>query len=380
MKEWMYNQCKFESDIINYELLRYSPWSGHRNFAYDYISYYNPKNIVELGSYYGCSTFAFMQAIKDNDLDTTVYAIDTWAGDDFTKTDYRENVYLAFSDIANTCFKNNKLIMLRKTFDEALEEFEDKSIELLHIDGSHHYEDVKHDFENWIQKVTDDGVIFFHDISIDKMYGEIMGSHYFWEEIKNQYSYTVEFDFSYGLGIVFLNKEKYCEFIDIVDMKLYQRINNSLTVEYKDELRKKYFEVNDKEFYINNLKEQIEIKNTHLSKYDLDIKSKDKYIKELQDNIEKWKENVEGKDKYIDELNYSIRELNIVIDNYAVEIKGKNNYINELETKLEELNETLNTNNIKIVELNEILNENKLKIETLEEEINKSFLKKLFRR
>lgn len=371
MKEWIYNKCEFESDSINYELLKYSPWSGHRNFAYDYISYYNPKNIVELGSYYGCSTFAFMQAIKDNNLDTTVYAVDTWDGDDFTRTDYRENVYLAFSDVASTCFKNNKLVMLRKTFDEALDEFRDKSIELLHIDGSHHYKDVKHDFENWIKKVTDDGVIFFHDISIDKMYGEIMGSHYFWEEIKKQFSYTLEFDFSYGLGILFLTKEKYDKFIKIVDMKRYQRVNNALTVDYKDELRKKYFEINDNEFYINSLKEQIKIKNTHLSKYELDIEGKDNYIKELQDNIEKWKENVEGKNKYIDELNYSI-------DKYSLDINGKDNYINELEVKLGELNEMLNQNNMKVEELNELLNKNKLKIQTLEEEINKSFLKKIF--
>ena len=33
--------------------------------------------------------------------------------------------------------------MMRMTFNEAVEKFEDKSIDVLHIDGSHHYDDVK---------------------------------------------------------------------------------------------------------------------------------------------------------------------------------------------------------------------------------------------
>lgn len=377
MEEWKYNECKFECDSINYELLRYSPWSGHRNFAYDYVTYSKPENIVELGSYYGCSTFAFMQAIKDENLDTKVYAIDTWAGDDFTKTDYKENVYLAFSDIANSCFKNNNLIMLRKTFDEAVEEFEDKSIELLHIDGSHHYEDVKHDFETWISKVKDDGVVFFHDISSDKMYGEIMGSHYFWEEIKQKFNYTVEFDFSYGLGILFLTKQKYDEFLNIVDMSRYQRINNSLTVEYKDELRKRYFEVNDKNFYINSLKEQLDIKDSHLNKYSLDMNQKDEYINQLKNDIMCWKENVEGKDKYITELEANISNLNKGIDDYAQNVQGKDNYIKELEAKVKELNESINAKKSKIENLEqEVANT----VKRLEKEINKSVLKKIFKK
>ena len=379
MKNWEYHNPKFESDKLNYDLLRYAPWSGHRNFVYDFVVYFNPEVIVELGSHYGCSAFTFAQAIKDYNLDSKLYAIDTWAGDDYTRNDYENDVYSVFRDTVANFYQNQKIEMLRMTFDQASSKFQDKSIDVLHIDGSHHYEDVKHDFYSWLPKVKDDGIIFLHDISEDIVLDGKMGSNRFWNELKEVYNNTIEFDFSWGLGIIFLSENKFLLLNDI-DLKKYQRINNELAVQYREELRKQHFILKDNNFYINSLKEQIEIKNTHLSKYDLDIESKDKYIKELQDNIEKWKENVEGKDKYINELNYSIRELNSGIDNYAVEIKGKNNYINELETKLEELNETLNTNNIKIVELNEILNENKLKIETLEEEINKSFLKKLFRR
>lgn len=46
MKEWVYHEPKFECDEINYELLRYSPWSGHRNFAYDFVSFLNHKLLL----------------------------------------------------------------------------------------------------------------------------------------------------------------------------------------------------------------------------------------------------------------------------------------------------------------------------------------------
>ena len=393
MNEWIYYKPKFECDELNYELLRYSPWSGHRNFAYDFINYFKPKVVVELGSYYGCSTFAFMQAIKDFSIDSKFYAVDTWAGDDFTKNDYKENVYLAFSDVVNKCFDNKKLIMLRKTFDEAVKEFNDNSIDLLHIDGSHHYEDAKHDCETWIKKVKEDGVIMFHDISSDLMYGQIMGSHRYWQELKEKYRYTVEFDFSYGLGIVFLSKEKYSEFMQNIDMSQYQRINNSLSVEYKDELRKNYFTIEDNKYYINDLKEQVKIKDFHLNKYEEDMSQKEAYIYELKEEIKEkneilvdYSKNVEGKDKYIFDLEKQIKERDISLKDYEENIKGKDGYIFDLEKQIYERNITLDnySKNVEekdkyIGDLEEKLNEKDKYIKKLTENIenNKSYIKEI---
>ncbi|MFR8043690.1 MAG: class I SAM-dependent methyltransferase [Clostridium butyricum] len=383
MKNWEYHNPKFESDKLNYDLLRYAPWSGHRNFVYDFVVYFNPEVIVELGSHYGCSAFTFAQAIKDYNLDSKLYAIDTWAGDDYTRNDYENDVYSVFRDTVANFYQNQKIEMLRMTFDQASSKFQDKSIDVLHIDGSHHYEDVKHDFYSWLPKVKDDGIIFLHDISEDIVLDSKMGSNRFWNELKEVYNNTIEFDFSWGLGIIFLSENKFLLLNDI-DFKKYQRINNELAVQYREELRKQHFILKDNNFYIDSLKEQIEIKDCHLNKYADDMKKKDRYIYELKHDINECNKNIQGKDQYINELTNQVSDLvdqvsklNKCIDDYAKNVQDKDNYIEELETNLQELSIKDNKNNNKIEELER---EVSITVKKLEEEMNKSFIQRVFKR
>lgn len=379
-KLWMYHTPDFESDKLNFEMMKYSPWSGHRRFVYDLVANIRPECIVELGSYYGCSAFTFLQAIKDFDMKSYFYAIDTWEGDSFTKNDYRENIYDSYKNIQEKLFANQNAIMKKKTFDQACGDFEKESIDLLHIDGSHTYEDCRHDFETWFSKVSKDGIILFHDVSDDRLDGELLGSHLFWKEIKEHYSSTLEFSYSFGLGVLFLDENKYQQVQTAISFEYYQQLENQAAVSYKDIIRKQYFELRDARKYIDFLKKQLSISQSHLHGYERTHKQKDVYIQELElsnqrltslcqdnqaeisrinaeyeKNIAAYRHDNEAKDKFINELLETIQEYKVTVtakDSYIQELEkaisnfkntilGKDQYIEKLSKEVTQLNHTI---------------------------------------
>ena len=56
-------------------------WHPHMPFAHDLLREHQPKTIVELGVHYGDSYFCFCQSVKELNLDSLCYAVDTWEGD-----------------------------------------------------------------------------------------------------------------------------------------------------------------------------------------------------------------------------------------------------------------------------------------------------------
>lgn len=355
--QWIYHQPTFECDQFNPDMLIHSPWVGHRNFAYDYVCNVKPSLIVELGSYYGCSSFAFLQAIKDKQLNTAFYAIDTWGGDSFTVSDYQEDIYSAYEQINTTCFSGVRSHMVRKTFDEACADFQDGSIDLLHIDGSHNYEDVKNDFTRWYPKVADDGVIFFHDVGQDFLFGAPMGSHIFWQELKESFQFVLEFPFSNGLGLLFTSEERYRRFLQQVDLTHYQLLLNLQDTENKDLIRKNHFVIRDLRSHNTSLQEQISTLNYHLERHRADHDAAMLYQQQLQQQCTALQTDLESlrqqygrqqesndaqfaqfndllaaKDQYIQDLEGQVRLLN----EYAA---GKDSYIRELEQQVPQLNQ-----------------------------------------
>jgi hypothetical protein len=177
-------------------------WVGHIPFAAWLISESKPNIFVELGTHSGNSYFAFCQSVQSNQLKTKYYAIDTWQGD-MHAGNYSEDIYLKVK-------KNNDLHygdfsrLLRMTFDVALSQFKDHSIDLLHIDGLHTYEAVKHDFEAWLPKLSKNAVVLFHDTNVRE---RDFGVWQYWDELKKSYFFNLEFLHSHGLGVVIINNE-----------------------------------------------------------------------------------------------------------------------------------------------------------------------------
>ena len=141
-------------------------WEGHIPFAFWCIEQWRPRIFVELGTHAGSSYFAFCQSVAAHKTGTQCFAVDTWQGDPHAKS-YGGEI---FSDVAahNEQHYADFSRLLRMRFDEALGQFADGSIDLLHIDGFHTYDAVRHDFETWLPKMSTRGIILFHDSNVFK--------------------------------------------------------------------------------------------------------------------------------------------------------------------------------------------------------------------
>jgi hypothetical protein len=181
---------------------RYKPrnvgeWTGHLTFASDLTAALEPGIIVELGTHWGEAYFTFCQTVQERGLSSLCYAVDHWQGDEHAGH-YGEEVFEEVSRY-NDRFYRQFSYLLRRSFDDALAQFADSSIGLLHIDGLHTYDAVKHDFHKWLPKVSAGGIVLLHDVCPRH---QDFGVWRLWEEIKSEFPDTFEFHHSWGLGVL----------------------------------------------------------------------------------------------------------------------------------------------------------------------------------
>lgn len=172
-----------------------SAWLEHTPFAAWLVKVLEPKIFVELGTHRAVSYMAFCQANATRTEPGRCFAVDTWQGDEHSgryNDDIFENVerinqkYASFSSL------------LRCTFDDALDRFADGTVDLLHIDGFHTYEAVSHDFHSWLPKMSNAGIVLFHDIEVrDKDFGVWR----LWNDLCLKYN-NFHFIHGYGLGVL----------------------------------------------------------------------------------------------------------------------------------------------------------------------------------
>lgn len=177
-------------------LLASSAWTGHIPFAFWLVAALRPRVIVELGTHTGASYCAMCEAVQRYNLNTACFAVDTWQGDEHAGF-YNDSVYEDLRQYNDSRYGSFSTLF-RSTFDDAVDRFGAGGVDLLHIDGLHTYEAVRHDFEAWKSRLSNRAVVLLHDTTVRE---GSFGVWQFWEQIQEDYP-SFSFLHSCGLGVL----------------------------------------------------------------------------------------------------------------------------------------------------------------------------------
>jgi hypothetical protein len=177
-----------------------SAWLELIPVMYALFTVLRPRRFVELGVHGGASFFAACQASRQLGLSTECIAVDSWIGDEHAGL-HDTAVFDAFQAYLGRTYPDQHYI--QAYFSAACNCFEDGSIDLLHIDGFHTYEAVRDDFQTWLPRMSESGVVIFHDINV---FERDFGVWRLWEELTAIYP-AFGFLHKHGLGIIFVGRE-----------------------------------------------------------------------------------------------------------------------------------------------------------------------------
>jgi len=291
-------------------------WQLHIPFAFTLVEMLRPEMFVELGTHKGDSYCAFCQAVDELGLKAKCFAVDTWEGDEQAGfygsgilselRDYHDSQYGRFSKL------------IQSTFDQALGYFPDGCVDLLHIDGLHRYEAVKHDFEQWLPKMTDRGVIILHDTNVRE--GNF-GVWKLWREISSRYPH---FEFSYGEGLGILavgphvdpplqalidmnedDKQRLYAFFYNLGSRLISKRTSKTTKEENVHLKK---ELEEREKRILRLDDAVKTQNTAIVTLNGEISSLNGEISSLNGEISRLTENIHALRSQVARLDATVTE------------------------------------------------------------------------
>jgi hypothetical protein len=173
-----------------------SAWMTHLPFGAWLVAALRPRLVVELGVHIGVSFCTFAEEMQRQGIAGRCIGVDTFAGDSQAGS-YDGGVLAALR--AHHDPRYGAFSTLRQaTFDAAAAEVADGSVDLLHIDGLHTYDAVRHDFETWRPKLSDRAVVLFHDTQVRE--GDF-GVFRLWAEASTDRPHF-EFTHGFGLGVL----------------------------------------------------------------------------------------------------------------------------------------------------------------------------------
>ena len=339
---WVVSDPRYDADQLNPKL-KFAYWEGHRDFAYDLLQFVRPERLVELGSQYGCSLFTFCQAVRDFKLNTEINAVDMWSGDIGAEIT-GEEVYALVQKTAATYYPEVNLHLFQMCFDDARPNFADNSIDILHIDGGHTFEDVEHDFTTWLPKLKENGIVLFHDV-----YSPIdQGSCDHWEKTKKEYDCYFDFTHSCGLGILFpkgrywYDRLEEAGFFKCYKDLYFYRSKYKYTQERFDELKglyeERYRAIEQQSKMIDERDERIAADERLVAEKDAAIASQTKLIEERDATIasqtKMFAERISADEKLVAEKDAAIASQTKLIEERNATIESQNQLIAERDERI----------------------------------------------
>jgi GT2 family glycosyltransferase/glycosyltransferase involved in cell wall biosynthesis len=329
--------------------LRLAPtaWAEHVPFAFYLIDVVRPKTLVELGTFAGTSYCAFCQAVAELKVDCKCYAVDSWEGD--AQSGYFDKSVLEDLKQHHDPLYGKFSTLIESTFDDARESFTDGSVDLLHIDGYHAYESVKHDFETWLPKMSSRGIVLFHDT---RERTDDFGVWKLWDELKALYP-NFEFDYGHGLGVIAVGDSIPAELRELFEApvdqaeiirEMFKRLGErlSLKIEHAHEVESLEWKIRDSQQVNSALTTQVDAHALRGDDLTRQNAAKDQIIAERDAAISWLKQEVSELQEQHSQDQATISRLNALQDEIAElthRLETANDKTAELDAKLSKLSE-----------------------------------------
>jgi len=155
-------------------------WMNDKELMYLYVAARSAKSIVEVGSWKGRSAHALASGCRG-----TVYCVDHFRGSpNELQTAHREAADTDISEIFQENMKDFKNVeVMKMRSNRAAEQFEDNSIDMIFIDGTHTKPAVLTDLRSWYPKLRKGGLMTGHDAQYEEVREALNEFGKAWERI-----------------------------------------------------------------------------------------------------------------------------------------------------------------------------------------------------
>lgn len=216
--------------LLLYDTDAFKWHSGFGEFAhvlYALVRSAKPDTVVEVGSSYGYSTCYIAAALQRNSKGM-LYSIDPHEATRWNDGNPSDDTYGIVQQRLAALRLTQYVTHLRAYSHQTIKQW-DKPIDLLLLDGSHSYQDVKSDFFGFLPHLANDSLVLFHDTMWEyhrdsKWYRNDQGVPRVVQELQNLGYPMVTLREGWGLtilqnsrgGFPLVSKQELAQMVDIV--------------------------------------------------------------------------------------------------------------------------------------------------------------------